>query len=213
MPHNPPPTVQAGLALVDQPIDDLNTGRTDHCVFGLRNAGALTALAIANAFQAAWNAEIAPALHTSFQSTPPTVKLGDGTRVPGVAMATGVTVAGTVAAAVVPPQVQMLLKKVTAFAGKKNRGRTFLPGALSDTNVDAAGNITGGTVLTDFQEGCTDVLEALSAAGCPMVIVNRTVITPLPPLRPFTDALLTGHDVTQWGPELKVATQRRRLRG
>lgn len=57
------------------------------------------------------------------------------------------TSTGTVAGSPSSPAVAMLVKKTTGFAGRKFRGRFYLPPAfLGEANVDAAGNIDSATV-------------------------------------------------------------------
>jgi hypothetical protein len=49
------------------------------------------------------------------------------------------------AIAYAPPQVSYIVKKTTAQAGAKNRGRVYMPG-LAESNVDEAGRVDGAFI-------------------------------------------------------------------
>lgn len=98
-----------------------------------------------------------------------------------------------------PPQVSLLLKKVTASAGRRNRGRMYLPGpSESDTTqggdvasscVSAMGNFSGDLLTMDNEAG-TNV-------GSPVLFHDTAPTTPTV--------------ITNIVAQTKVATQRRRL--
>lgn len=77
----------------------------------------------------------------------------------------GVPLSGTIPSATPPPNCALLIRKVTALGGRKNRGRMFMPPATTyETQVDNAGFFAGATV-TALQERWTNFFDALVAAG------------------------------------------------
>lgn len=70
--------------------------------------------------------------------------------------------AGTAAAAdYAPPAVAVVVRKKTPFAGKANRGRMYLPGAL-ESEIDENGELSS-SYLGDVQTAVTAFLAALIA--------------------------------------------------
>ena len=104
---------------------------------------------------------------------------------------------GRSANASVSPQVSYLLHKLSGRAGRKNRGRTYLPG-VTQSVLDAAGFISG-TALTNLAARGAAMLSQWAIAGAEMVILH-------------TDPADSPTTVVSWEPASKVATQRRRLR-
>jgi hypothetical protein len=210
MPLHPPPTIELNLALITQPLQRNDNERQALVTFALDNPGSLTALAVVNAFQTAFNGQVSPNFDTDVTVLPPTIKLGDGTAVPGEAVASGASVVGTQANKVLPSNCAMIAKKTTGFGGKKNRGRTYYPWIVDETAVDENG-ILGGTTVTAFTELFTDLLEDLATATVPMVIANKTLAVPPLPAKPYVTAITRGHTVSAYVCEPLIATQRRRL--
>lgn len=108
-------------------------------------------------------------------------------------------VIGTGAQDQMPPNVALLVKKVTQFGGRHNQGRMYLPPAwLSETVVTSAGNLAGGDVITI--NGMLEASRAAQvAAGFDLYLLHSTA-GPIPvPI----DSLSI---------DSRVATQRRRLR-
>lgn len=96
------------------------------------------------------------------------------------------------------PQVSALVQKRTAFGGRKNRGRFYLPG-IAEGRLDQSGVFTSA-----FVDDLTDSLELfrteLIAASLDPVVLHA--VPSADPIRPIT-ALL---------PQSVAATQRRRQR-
>jgi len=106
---------------------------------------------------------------------------------------------GTVNATAVTPAVCVLVQKKSGIAGRKFRGRMYLPPAfLPEANVDNAGIIDGAT-LTGIQGRATGYLDNLATDVSAMYLLHRDLSTP------------TG--VTSLLVESMVGTQRRRQRG
>lgn len=104
--------------------------------------------------------------------------------------------AGGAAATTVPPNVALLVRKNTASGGRKNRGRMFVPGIV-EGNVDQSGDMDG-TVLGNWQTALDDFLDGLDTAQHTMVLLHGDDTDPT--------------TVTSLTAQVRVATQRRRLR-
>lgn len=106
---------------------------------------------------------------------------------------------GSRAGQAITPNVAMLIRKVTASGGRRNRGRIFTPPTyVLESEVDIAGliNATPRGVLGTMWNG---VRTDMATAGFPWVIFHGAApFTPTPVTNLVTDSI--------------VATQRRRLR-
>lgn len=105
---------------------------------------------------------------------------------------------GTVGGDISSPQVQCLVKKVTGAAGRKNRGRMYVPD-VAEAVVDQSGviNVTG--------RGRADLVATAFFTGVLGVAADFTV-----PVLLHTDAT-TPTVIVGFTVEVKAATQRRRL--
>lgn len=115
---------------------------------------------------------------------------------PLIAEAT-IGLAGTVAGGSPPPQVALLIQKITGRAGRVNRGRMYIP-APSEANVDETGRYTSAQTAA-FQADADAFLSQLDTAGYPMALLH-------------TDPAISPTDVVSLRVDNLVATQRRRLR-
>lgn len=96
-----------------------------------------------------------------------------------------------------PPNVSMLVRKVTASGGRANTGRMYVVG-LDQAAGDSSGFLSAATIA-DRQAGCNGMLGDMSANDIPMYLLHNN-----PALAP---TLVTALIV-----QARVATQRRRLR-
>jgi hypothetical protein len=87
-----------------------------------------------------------------------------------VGQVTGTTV-GSIAGGGTPPQVAVLLHKVTTRGGRRGRGRMFIPWWAPETNVDEAGLIDT-SILDDLQAAADNFLAALLTNGVPMYLLH-----------------------------------------
>lgn len=107
---------------------------------------------------------------------------------------------GTDAGTSVPPQVAILVKKLTDSGGRANRGRAYLP-PVRATHIDGDGNVDSdfaAGVVSNLNDWQTDIFaEDLT----PVLLHGESspVVTPTP--------------LTHLVCELRVATQRGRVRG
>jgi hypothetical protein len=100
------------------------------------------------------------------------------------------------------PQVAVLIRKNTGFAGRSQRGRNYWPG-IREADVEISGNLVVGT-RTAWQDAATFFLAQFSGGGLAvtdMVLLHDSG-------SPTSGATL----VTSYTVDSKVATQRRRLR-
>lgn len=99
-----------------------------------------------------------------------------------------------------PPNVAVLIKKVTSTGGRRGRGRMFLPWALSASDIDEGGHIAGSTVVS-ISSAVFDLRSTLETESLPMVLLHSTGISAAPAPSPITGLFCVP----------LVATQRRRL--
>lgn len=113
--------------------------------------------------------------------------------------------AGTFSASTVPPNCAFLVQKRTGFAGRRYRGRIFMPPcSLTDVDVDAAGNMASALV-TSHQVLWDTWLDALVGVSMPPVLIHQyDPALGQSPVDPTT--------ITDFVCQSKIATQRRRLR-
>jgi hypothetical protein len=121
---------------------------------------------------------------------------------------------GTLGVAPLTSNTALLVKKLTALGGRRNRGRMYLPGGyLGEVDVDQNGFVTAAN---------TAILQAR------MVSFYNALVTPAPTLQPVIlhqgERLNPGVRPAQFGPappptpmtsfsvQRQVATQRRRMR-
>ncbi len=208
---HPAPTIANHLALVTQRLLNSGSSRPAELTFAFGNDAGASPLTFINHFQTAFNTRFQPEFSTSVTIEKPFVTIGDGTNVPAQAIATGAAVAGTYANAMPPSQVAVLVKKGSGLGGRKNRGRTYFPWFIAESDVDNVGHITGG-VVTTLQALMTGFIGDMGATyGTPMVISNKTLAIDIVTGKPYVTAITRGPLVTSYTVEDIVATQRRRL--
>lgn len=106
------------------------------------------------------------------------------------------TAFGAIANDAMPPQVAYLLHKNTGLVGRENQGRMYVPGVGED-KANAVGFVDP-TFRASIQTAANAFLAKLTADGYPMVILHDS---------PGVSAVVTTLTC-----DVKVATQRRRLR-
>lgn len=110
------------------------------------------------------------------------------------------TTTGTQTKSTLPPNVAVLIHKVTARGGRRGRGRMFLPWCVDESLVDEAGLIQNSAV-TSLQTACSLFLAKLADFSVPMVLLHGVGNT------------LPGapNPVTALTVDKLISTQRRRL--
>lgn len=163
---------------------------------GFRNDGDLALSAVGALFIDAWDDNIQQLQDDSIILESVLVKFGPNDTGPQGEFASGLT--GAASGSAVPPNVSLLVNKVTALGGRRNRGRSFWPG-FTESDVDPGGFINN-EYLAFVQARCTDYLNQLSTAGASMVVLHSDAGFGGPPT------------VAEYVAQSRVATQRRRLR-
>jgi hypothetical protein len=167
---------------------------------------------IADALQTNFYGTLAGQIDTAVTIGPTEVLLGDGSDTPGAAESAGINSGvGTNSAASPPPNVALLVKKVTQFAGRANRGRLYLPWGISEENINEAGVVESGA-RAGAQGRFDNWLAALDLAHYPLVIANRVYDLPWDDPERVLVATHIGKNVTALIVDQLVGTQRRRLR-
>jgi hypothetical protein len=207
---HPPPTYELGLIKSQCSLIHTTSGRTMLLTTDHRTAALTDPVVIANTLIEAIVDMIAPQLDNQVQIGPLAVRVGTGTDVPAIGISTGALSNGAAASNSQPPNCNVLVKKGTGFAGRRNRGRMYLPWMIDEVNCDELGNINPASVAglqPLFDAAVADML----AADVRMVIGNKTISIPLPPAKPFVTGYQFGPDVTTLTVESVIASQRRRL--
>lgn len=121
-------------------------------------------------------------------------------------------VQGALAATSEVPSVALGITKRTNQIGRKNRGRMYMPGVLSDANTDEGGNITPANVTT-FQNICNTWLPNLASRPgiVGMVLLHSYISQVLPDTPVIADPELPSEPITNLVVRSVVRTQRRRL--
>lgn len=163
---------------------------------GFRNDGDLSLPDLGALFIDAWDDEIQQWTAAQAVLESVLVKLGPNDTGPQAEFASGLT--GAAAGSATPPNVGLLVNKVTALGGRRNRGRSFWP-AFTEADVDPSGFIAP-LYLTFLQARATAFLNQISTAGANMVVLHSESSLGAPPT------------VSNYEVQSRVATQRRRLR-
>ena len=125
---------------------------------------------------------------------------------PGPVFEKSVNLPGGTAGETPPVNTALLVRKVTPFGGRRNRGRFYWPGLVQDASVDELGVVTPARVTSlqsDFNTFRNNLETGLSATEVP---------TPMVILHDVTEGAVLPTDVTGLIVQPVMATQRRRMR-
>lgn len=115
---------------------------------------------------------------------------------------------GDNASASLPPNSNLLIRKITTRGGRRGRGRLFIPWLLGEGSVDDVGLIAGATVTAN-QGRANDWLDAmnLDPGATPMVVLHS------PSAEDVENPTATGapNVVTSLVVDSLIGSQRRRL--
>lgn len=162
---------------------------------GILNDGEESEESVSESVNFLWGEHVVPALSDDIIHLSTKVKWGPN--LTGAEYEFASNVAGTVTGQCSPPNVTLLVKKVTGMGGRKGRGRMYLPG-VSEASTDVAGVLDEtyrGQVETDLADFKTD-----------LAIINAF------PVLLHTLEADSPNNITSFIVETSVATQRRRLR-
>jgi hypothetical protein len=160
------------------------------CTIGMTYTGASFS-SDALAAEAAWGSEIMPHLTSVWHFV-----RTDWREAAGIVRSNSVNVAGGNGGAAMTPQVAYLARKSTALAGRKNRGRMYLPG-VTETEVDGAG-LVSAAFQGDMNTAFAALITSWAGNDLTPVILHNSLEAPTA--------------IDQLTLESVVATQRRRLR-
>lgn len=161
---------------------------------GFENAGSLTAAAASAVAIAAWYDNVRPVQVDDLSGCVALVKLGPDATGPQASSSSSGT--GGLTGNGLLPNTAILVQKVTALGGRRNRGRMYWPG-LREEDVDSSGNIDGATT-TAWSGAMGDLFADLTAGGMPPVVLHSDGGAPTP--------------ITTFNVLSIAATQRNRLR-
>lgn len=166
-------------------------------VLGCRIGTGNTLLDTAQDLRAAWATHLQPAQDAAF--TLDTITMVDADT--GVEIIADLT--GQSTGDVLPPNVTLLVDKITNQRGRRAQGRWFPPGFIFDFTVDQAGNLLAPEIMP-LQDAFTGFLEAFQVGDHDIAILQNSegISAPISP-PPVVVALQVDN---------KVSTQRRRLR-
>ena len=133
-------------------------------------------------------------LSTALAVTAILVKFGPNETGPSIERATNLP--GTSASAVEAPNTAVLVHKLTAFGGRRGRGRNYWPG-IGEGAVDSSGALLP-QVRADLETDMEAFRNELADLLAPMVLLHSDATAP--------------YGVDSLSVDARVATQRRRLR-
>lgn len=117
------------------------------------------------------------------------------------------TAPGQTSGSFLPQNCAMLVDKLSAAGGRRNRGRMYIPAALPEANVDNVGTITSGLV-TGANAAFGQFLSALQDGVLPANIAYPPVILHSPGI----STLPLPTPITSFRVQSVISTQRKRLR-
>lgn len=156
--------------------------------------GALTTL------HSAFTTAVRAVLDADVTMGPGVVRLGQPTPDPPLLLTSAVFSAGTMAQNSLPANVAVLVTKITAKGGRRNRGRLYFPWLLTSTPVNEAGIISSSSV-TVIQTALNGFMTGLGTNSTPMVINHSLGKSAVPSATPVTALIVSN----------LIGTQRRRL--
>lgn len=212
MPLNQPPQIDDDLCLFRTTITNPNGARSALITYSC-NSTTDPDLTPQNIVDLAHNA-LAGSLDDQLDSTSEFLKtdvtVGNGTRQSGVAESSVGPVIGENVVSSPSAQVAVLVKLTTNLAGKRNRGRIYIPWFLDKSHILPDGVISDVTVAA-IQVSVSAWAVNLANVGLPLCIANRHLVVTPPQVKPHVDTITLGPGVTGIHVENVVATQRRRV--
>lgn len=156
-----------------------------------------SAVTLANTFQNIYAQTIGGQIDSSVSISQTRALIGqDGEPLVGVATQFDVGGASRESAA---PALAALVHLNTGLGGRRNRGRKFLPWAVSDSNVTENGTLQTAAV-TALQTAVSAFQTELADEGWQAVILHGSGVTSVPDPTPVTSMVVDG----------VISTQRRR---
>lgn len=176
-------------------------------VFGGAAPSATAVADIAETWFEAWDNELKSRTDSSLTLRAILVRQGPNTgEFPGPTAEITYGTAGTSAFESSPVNCALLVKKATLFGGRHNRGRSYWPGLIADTDVSEVG-VVGAAQVTAIQTDMDQFLAAvISGNGATTQAIDPVILhdEESPSTGPTTIQSLVVQNV--------IATQRRRVR-
>jgi hypothetical protein len=186
--------IPSGFAMVRHFFTASSVGREAMFAYGVSLDGALTGPQVANSMHDG----ISPLVNDACPSTAALIRteVQYGPNPSGPTFTHIETITGGYTGNIGAPQVAVLVKKITAFGGRTQRGRFYIP-FISEAAIDEGGVLTSA-YYTQLDVEVQAILAAYSGADYPWVLLHTS-----PSASPTA--------VVSLELETKVATQRRRL--
>jgi len=163
----------------------------------LSGGGSVT---IANDLMASFASNILSQIFNGYQQLGVVLRVGQDGADPVVFQSSSAATAGGSGSTPPAQNTAVLVKKVTALGGRRNRGRMFIPGFVGEADITPAGVITPATV-TARQTSCTtwkNGIDSIAGVGQMVVLHSEGPFAPTDVVGLIVDGI--------------VATQRKRLR-
>ena len=177
---------------------------------------------VVNNLDAGWKTHLDAVSDSTYVLVGTMLWLNNGGTDPEVWASTNATAPGTLSGTALPPNNALLVTKLTGLAGRRNRGRLFIPGVQAAA-VSEAGLMSAPTVA-GFQTAVSAWFESIDAPpllpgdeGRYMVILHSDsthweIDDGQPRRVPNGDPIPAPTRITGLRVEPRIATQRRRLR-
>jgi len=205
-----PPIIQNDLVLAEIFFKHVLSPREAMITFAF-NDGTVnnSAQAWADYIQNSFAFDFKSALDTEVSIQRTKTLKGNGTVDPEMGLSVAAATPGVFAFSGTTPNTAILLQKRTAFGGRRNRGRVYLPWFLNEGNVNEVGLIVPAG-LASVQASVTSWFGSANI-GSAMVIANRVYDLPWDnPARQLLEINI-GKPVTALVLSNMAATQRRRM--
>lgn len=204
------PTIENDLVLATMHCTHILTARESLVTFAF-NDGTINASAQdwAVNLHNAWGAAMDDPLTTEAAWTRVTTLKGDGSTTPEQGESIAPLFQGDNAMAATPPNTAILVQKKTAFGGRRNRGRVYLPWSLNEGEVGETGLISA--TYRNAVQANVDAFYNSAGVGVNMVIANRVYDSPWTNPARILIALEIGRPVISLLVQNMAATQRRRM--
>lgn len=210
-----PFVIPAGFAHVAVEMRMTGDPQPWYCTFGVDlPIGINSPLDQANGIHYAWTITLGSLQSSLMTINTVVLKIGQTDGPPTMAYSDRGAFTGAAAHNMLPQNCALLVDKLTALGGRRNRGRMYVPGILQEGHVDHIGGIdtnhytelttavnTFFLYISEGIEAGTDPLVEPEVDATPMVILHHDTVTPIAPT-----------PVTSLRVQQVISTQRKRLR-
>lgn len=192
--------IYPGFALGTLSWSMLGNPHVQQCTWGISPPSGGDALTCADILYASWTQSwIASTLSNKYTLLPATAAFRPGPDEDPIVASFGGNVTGTQSIACYAANTSALVHKRTDFGGRRGRGRSYIPaGYLKETDVDETGTLIAGAVTT-FQTNMATFRSKVIGFGGKLVLLHET-------------QGVLPREITSFGVDSLVATQRRRMR-